>query len=341
MGFNTDESGRQVFDGVMPHIAGASRLDLNRPGAEPVSLGMFTATSFPFADAALRDPVTGAVDGTLGNDRSRGHQPSIFYTNTGVEYWGGGRVASLVHSTPDGKTDLTLPDNRRFYFLAGTQHGPGAFPAPPGGDRQEMGNPTDYWWNMRALLTAMKNWVVDGVEPPPSRYPRFADGNLVPPTQVKFPAIPDVRSPHDRAAGVRMANAWLNDRGGEGAPLPMAVPQVDADGNETSGIRHPEVEVPLATYTGWNFTHPDAGDPDTLVALAGSYIPFPATRAQRERMKDPRLSVEERYDSREDFLNRIDAAARKLVDQRYLLDGDQPRILERAAQHWDLLMGGG
>ena len=138
-----------------------------------------------------------------------------------------------------------------------------------------------------------------------------------------------------------MANAWLNDRGGEGAPLPMAVPQVDADGNETSGIRHPEVEVPLATYTGWNFTHPDAGDPDTLVALAGSYIPFPATRAQRERMKDPRLSVEERYDSREDFLNRIDAAARKLVDQRYLLDGDQPRILERAAQHWDLLMGGG
>ena len=118
-------------------------------------------------------------------------------------------------------------------------------------------------------------------------------------------------------------------------------PQIDTDGNETSGIRHPKVEVPLATYTGWNFTHPDVGDPDTLVSLAGSYIPFPVTRAQRERTDDPRLSIEERYDSREDFLGQIEAAARQLVDQRYLLDGDQARILERAAQHWDLLMGGG
>ena len=341
LGFNTDESGRQVFDGMMPHIAGASRLDLNRPGAEPVSLGMFTATSFPFADVALRDPVTGVVDGTLGNGRSRGNQPHIFYTNTGVEYWGGGRVASLVHSTPDGKTDLALPDNVRFYFLAGTQHGPGAFPPSPRESGQEMGNPTDYWWNMRALLRAMKDWVVAGIEPPPSRHPRFADGNLVLPMQVRFPAIPDVRSPHDLTAGVRVANAWLNSGGGEGTGLPMFVPQVDTDGNETSGIRHPEVEVPLATYTGWNFTHPDAGDPHTLAALAGSYIPFSITRAQRERRQDPRLSIGERYDSREDFLNRIEAATRKLIDQRYLLAEDRPRILERATQHWELLMGGG
>ena len=91
IGFNSDTSGRKVFDGMIPHIAGASRLDLNRPGAEPISLGMFDATSFPFADAALRDPVTGAIDGTLGNDRSRENQPLIFYTNTGVEY------LSLIH----------------------------------------------------------------------------------------------------------------------------------------------------------------------------------------------------------------------------------------------------
>lgn len=336
LGFNTDESGRQVFDGMIPHIAGASRLDLNRPGAEPVSLGMFNATSFPFADAALLDPVTDAIDGTLGNDRSRGNQPDIFYTNTGVEYWGGGRVASLVHSTVDGEEDLTPPDNVRFYFLAGTQHGPGAFPPPPGGNRQQMGNPTDYWWTMRALLTAMKDWVVDDVEPPPSRHPRFADGNLVLPKQLAFPSVPGVRSPHDRTAGTRMANAWLNDRGGEGTALPMFVPQVDADGNETSGIRHPEVEVPLATYTGWNFTHPDAGDPDTLVSLSGSYIPFPTTRAQREKIDDPRPSIEERYSSRRSFLSQVEAAGRDLIEQRYLLEDDLAPILERAGEHWDL-----
>ena len=340
LGFNTDESGRQVFDGVMPHIAGASGIDLNRSGAEPISLGMFTATAFPFADAALRDPVTGAVDGILGNVRSRGRQPYVFYTNTGVEYWGGGRVASLVHSTPDGKNDLIPPENVRVYFLAGTQHGPGAFPPPPGGNRQHMGNPTDYWWTMRALLTAMKDWVVDGVEPPPSRHPRFADGNLVPPAEIHFPAIPDVRSPHDRTAGTRKPNPWLNDRGGEGIALPMFVPQVDTDGNETSGIRHPELAVPLATYTGWNFTHPDAGDPNTLVALSGAYVPFPVTRKAREATNDPRPSIEERYASREGFLARVEAAGRELIDQRYLLADDLSAVVERAAQHWDLLASG-
>ena len=94
---------------------------------------MFDATSFPFADAALRDPVTGVVDGTLGNHRSRENQPRIFYTNTGVEYWGGGRVATLVHATPDGEADIDLQENVRFYLLAGTQHGPGPFPRPSRG----------------------------------------------------------------------------------------------------------------------------------------------------------------------------------------------------------------
>ena len=339
LGFNTDTSGRQVFDGVIPHIAGASRLDLNQPGADPISLGMFDATSFPFADAALRDPVTGVVDGTLGNDRSRGNQPQIFYTNTGVEYWGGGRVATLVHSTPDGTKDLDLQDNVRFYFLAGTQHGPGRFPPPPPGNRQEMGNPTDYWWNMRALLTAMKSWVVDGVEPPPSRHPRFADGNLVAPKDIDFPAIPDVRSPRNRTGGTRVANPWLKGNAETGVALPMLIPQVDGDGNETSGIRHPEVAVPLATYTGWNFTNADQGDPDTLVALAGSYVPFATTRRQREATNDPRPSIEERYATRQDFLAQVESAGRELITQRYLLEEDLPSILERAAEHWDLLMG--
>lgn len=340
LGFNTDTEGRRVFDGMIPHIAGASRLDLNQPGAAPITLGMFDATSFPFADAALRDPVTGAVDGTLGNDRSRENQPRILYTNTGVEYWGGGRVATLVHATPDGTADIDLQENVRFYLLAGTQHGPGPFPPPRDpGNRQEIGNPTDYWWTMRALLTALKDWVVDGVEPPPSRHPRFADGNLVAPRDLGFPAIPGVRRPHDRTGGARVRNPQLVGADDAGVPLPMLVPAVDADGNETSGILHPEVAVPLATYTGWNFTHPDVGDPDTLVALAGSYVPFAATQAEREAAGDPRRSIEERYASREAFLEQVEAAGQALVGDRYLLVDDLKAVLDRAEQHWDLLNG--
>jgi hypothetical protein len=95
-GCNTDEQGRQVFDALMIHIAGSSRTDLNRRWGTPVSVGSFAATSFPFADAAQRDPITGASDGELDNPRARQNQPKAFYTNTGVEYWGGARAAALL-----------------------------------------------------------------------------------------------------------------------------------------------------------------------------------------------------------------------------------------------------
>ena len=97
--------------------------------------------------------------------------------------------------------------------------------------------------------------------------------------------------------------------------------------------------MPLATYTGWNFTNADQGDPDTLVALAGSYVPFATTRRQREATNDPRPSIEERYATRQDFLAQVESAGRELITQRYLLEEDLPSILERAAEHWDLLMG--
>jgi hypothetical protein len=105
-GFNTDERNRQVFDGVLAHIAGSSRLDLNRRWATPTTLAMYTATSFPFSDGSQRDPLSGAEEGALANPRARDHQPKIIYTNTGVEYWGGGRVAALTHLTLDGSKDL-------------------------------------------------------------------------------------------------------------------------------------------------------------------------------------------------------------------------------------------
>ena len=87
-GMNTDEAGRQVFDGVMAHIAGGARLDVNRRWATPTGLGTYAATAFPFSDVAQKDPVSGVTDGLLDNPRARRNQPKIFYTNTGVEYLG-------------------------------------------------------------------------------------------------------------------------------------------------------------------------------------------------------------------------------------------------------------
>ena len=336
-GFNTDEHERQVFDGVIAHIAGAARLDLNARWSKPTGLAVHAATSFPFADARLRDPVSGADEGALDNPRAGARAPKVFYTNTPVEYWGTGRVAALVHTNPAGSADLALPENVRFYFMAGTQHSPSRFP-PSAGNGQQPDNAVDYWWTMRALLLAMNRWVKEGAPPPPSRYPTLKDGTLVPAASVAFPAIPGVASPRSLTAGPRAANALIAGGAGAGAPLPLLVPQVDADGNERAGIRLPDVAVPLATCTGWNFRSAAIGAPGELVPLLGASIPFPPTRAAREAAHDPRRAVEERYASRDDYLKEVEQTADALVKAGYLLVDDEPRILQRASDTWDYVV---
>jgi len=337
LGFNADEKNRLVFDAVMAHIAGASRIDVNNRWATPTALGQFNATSFPFADASQRDPVTGVDEGALDNPRARDFKPKIFYTNTGVEYWGGGRSAALIHTTPDGTKDLALPDNERVYFLTGSQHGPARFPPAAARNGQQQENPTDYWYIMRALLVSMDKWMREGVTPPPSQVPHLQDKTLVKGSDVAFPDIPGVTSPKSLRAAVRAPNPLIAGEGGPGTPLPFLVPQTDKDGIETAGIRLPDISVPLATYSGWNFRNAALGGADQLYPLLGSYIPFPSTAARRENAKDPRASIAERYASRQAYLDRFQKEGAKLVSERYLLPDDLQILVKRAGDHWDLL----
>jgi hypothetical protein len=325
-GFNTDERGRPVFDAVWAHTAGASRISLNERGATPASMGMFTATSFPYANQATRDPISGRREGLLDNDRARLHQPKTFYTNTSVEYWGGGRAAALVHASPDGQADLDLPDNTRVYFLTGAQYAPAAFPTRVTRG-QQPDNPLEFWWTMRALLVAMEQWLLSGTAPPASRYPRLSDGTLVPAERVGFPSLPGVQSP-SIITGARY------DSKADGAPIPFLVPQLDADGNERAGIRTAELLAPLATYTGWNFRNPAIGATDQIVQLLGSRILLPRTRAEREAARDPRPAVEERYPSREAYLARAREVAESLVGDGFLLAGDVAPVMGRMEAQW-------
>ena len=112
------------------------------------------------------------------------------------------------------------------------------------------------------------------------------------------------------------------------------VPAVDEAGNDRAGIRLPEIAVPLATHTGWNYRRPSIGAPDRLASEIGSYLPLPRTRADRERTGDSRRSIAERYASREDYLGRIALAAVALVNDGYLLAEDTPGVIQRAAEHW-------
>lgn len=118
----------------------------------------------------------------------------------------------------------------------------------------------------------------------------------------------------------------------------MMVSAVDADGNEIAGIRLPEQSVPLATYTGWNLFNAESGPTHELSSMAGSFLPFPRTRAEREATGDPRPSIEERYESREQYLGLVAEAALDLIEAGYLLGADLPEMLKEAGEHWDYLM---
>lgn len=322
-GFNTDEQGRQVLDGVMVHIAGAARLSINVRGAQPTALSMYSTTQFPYAASAERDPVSRRTDGLLDNARARATQPKVMFTNTAVEYWGGGRAAALIHTTPDGKRDLVLPPNVRAYFLTGAQHSSAPFPVPAGGLGQQPANPLEYWWTLRALLVAMTDWVVKGTEPPASQVPKLADGTLVPVTKLAFPALPGVQSP-----------AIIQGPRHDGRDLPFLVPQVDADGNELAGIRTAEQRVPVATYTGWNFRNASIGGTNQLVSLLGMALPLAKTKAAREKAGDPRLSVDERYPTKEAYVAKASVVIDALVKSGYLLPGDAAGVKSRIEAHW-------
>lgn len=328
-GFNADERNRRVFDAVWPHIAGSARGSFNERYGMPVGGSvMLTPTRFPFT---TDDQAFNGERGSLLQLYTADQRPKIFFTNTPVEYWGGGRAAALIHTSADGKRDLSIPDNVRIYLLAGTQHGEAAFP-PRRTRGQQVDNPVPQREVMRALMRGLHLWASQGVAPPESRYPKLADGTLTPIAAVKFPTIPGVADPRSIAGPGQVRN-------GKVEMLPHLVPQVDADGNDASGIRVPDISVPVATNTGWNFRSAAVGGATEIYNLLGSYIPFASTKAEREAKKDQRLSIAERYRDRDDYLSKLRAAAQDLVRGRYLLPEDVENVVTRGQAQWALRSG--
>ena len=338
-GFNADEQQRKVFDGLIPHTGSNARGSFNYRFAQPsraVDASYFyPGDQFPFSDVMQTDPVTGVEDSLLARV-SPETTPYIFYTNTSTEYW---RLpTALMHTTVDGTTDVPPAETSRIYFFSGTQHVPVQFPANRT-DGLRVGNHNDYTWFLRSLLLKLDAWTRDGALPPQSRYPQVANGTLVELDALEFPQIPRVRPPVDVSRAYRLNYGPEFDTLGiitneppEGdTPFPFLVPQVDETGNEIAGIRSPELAVPLATHAGWN--------PYSPIASQGSYTPLARTRNEREAAGDSRLSVEERYTSREEYLGLVAGEALSLIDEGYLLGSDLPAILQNAGKHWDYVTG--
>ena len=329
-GFHEDLDGRVVFEGILPIVAGSRLTQLNLPFSVPGDYSRqheqntMPGHHFPFTYGVLTDPVSGRTDGILARCQATGNCPRVFHIDTDTEMWVG--TASLVVTDTRGG-HIELPDNVRAYFLAGHQHAPAAEPSR--GICQRLSNPLDYDVHSRALIVAMDEWITHGTEPPASRYPTVRDGTLVDPSDPRaaFVAIPGFRY-FGLAKKARLLD-YSSLPPEEGPAYPVLVGAKDADGNNVAGIRHPFLEVPTATHTGWNLRAAGFAE-NAVCGLTGSYVPFAATAEERRLTRDERLSVEERYADRESYVERVRQAAERLVRDRLLLPEDAERIVEEA-----------
>ena len=318
-GFNADEDGHRVFDGVLTHVAGIGRVFHNTPFGQPFRTRTrhedhdFPEVAFPHSSASMDDPLTGSSGALMRGDAT---DPLLIETNTSTEYWQKG--ASLLHTDPLGLRDVALPPTVRTYLVAGTQHGGKAGMPRDNGPCINPRNWHDPMPAIRALLVALDQWVTGGRLPPDSRVPRIDDGTLVPAAKVAFPAIPGLVRPRG-ANDVSPLENWID-------PLPPArsygalVPQVDADGNEIAGIRLPDIAAPKGTFLGWNLYKAPYPEGE-LADRDGTFLAFATTEAQRGA--DPRPSLEARGNQAAS----VRAATDSLLKARLLLDEDAARFV--------------
>lgn len=349
LGFNADEGGSRVFDGVNPNIA-ARQVPLNLrfavPGGaatlyEPGSEG--TLWWSRYNDVARGRGVSSLLDRCTASRTC----PKVIETFGSAEFWGLRMSPGLIGTA--AKTDLPLPsDVRRYYFPATTHGGSYTGGFSTGGDPASPicalpGNPNPSVDSLRAAQAMLIAWVRDGTPPPPSRYPRLATGELVDATAkaTGFPAWPGAPSPDGKLntfIDYDMGPAFHhNDVSGVIAVeppairgiIPSRVPRVNADGNETAGVPSVQLQVPIGSYLGWNVQSTGYGKGGGC-GFFGGFIPFARTRAERLAAGDPRLSLQERYGDHGGFVTKVRAAVTRQQAAGWLRDDDARKIIVQA-----------
>jgi hypothetical protein len=348
LGFNQDESGGIVWDGINPNIA-VRQLAMNLRFAavgggaelyEPGSDGVVWWADYK--DDARHRPEAGLLD----RCRVSGTCPKIVETFGSFEFWGLRASPDLVGTSAD--RDIPLPANVRRYYFPGVTHGGGrggfsATPPNPPANCELPANPNPSSDTMRALTVALIDWVTKNAPPPPSQYPRLDRGELVVPVQAALgsPMIPGVPLPdgvinplYDYELGPSFRYNDLSGVIGSEPPaikqvLPSLVPKQDADGNEVVGVASTLHQAPLGTYLGWNVASRGFAV-GRECGLNGAFVPFARTKAERMAAGDPRPSLEERYGSHDGYVAQVQAAAARLVRERFLLQEDADRLIAEA-----------
>ena len=333
LGFNEDVGGRIVFDGMHPNIAGSRKTFTNYQFGQPGRWQkqhedhFYPGDQFPFTYGTVYDPISDRADGLLVRCTASNTCPLIIHSDGEAEIWQA--RSSLVVTDPVGQ-HVDLPDNVRAYLIAGTRHGGGRgvhVESPRVGICQNLNSPVPMAQIRRALTVALYEWVVDGTEPPPSRFPSVPLGTLVPPASIGFPSIPDVTFTGSHNPLRR--NNFNTFPPFQGDGYTVLAGRVDQDGNMLAGIRHPNLSVPIGTFTGWNLRREGFAE-GAQCGGAGSFIPFASNSEERKKSGDPRLSIEERYPTHGAYVSAVALAADRLVQDRLLLQQDATAIVETA-----------
>ena len=346
LGFNQDETGAKVFDGIENWIGAGTGIGLNYRFAQPGRTErnrqnhLYPEAPFPFAFPVLTDASTGKTDGRDRRCPQTATCPRILAVNSANEYWV--KTGSLLHTDTAGN-DIADPDNVRFYLLSSVEHTVNGSPANSPGSCAQPRNTIDPNPALRALFVALDQWI-DGVAPPPSAVPRRADGTAVfsgttadsplgigqvAQAALGWPSIPGVaytglitvRNVYDFGPQFDGGLLTIEPPQATGKVYPSFVSKVDADGNDLAGVRLPPVAAPVATYSGWGLRAPAFGGPDGCEQF-GQTIAFAATAAQRLASGDPRRSIAERYVDHAGYVGAVTAAANALRDRRLLLPAD-------------------
>ena len=328
-GFNADERDVQVFDAVMPYIAGSRKTFVNYRFAQQGRYSRqhedhdFPGDQFPFSYAEVADPISGRTESVLSVCEETDTCPKVMHTDTSTEFWQA--RAALVSTAPDG-TALDMPDTVRLYFLAGLQHfAPFSAQSSAGGVCRFPSNPVAAMPILRGLVTAMADWARDDTPPPPSRFPSVADGTLVTLSELTLPDLPeDDLIPVYNELRLRDYST-VPPVGGKA--YPVLVPQVDENGNPTGGVQLPRVAVPLSTYWGWN-VRAEGFAGGALCGLTGSAIPF----AQSSADGDGRPGIAERYADENAYVAAVREVAETLSKDGYMPTEDVELIATRAAE---------
>ena len=339
-GFNADEHGRRVLDGVISHVAGGGLGFFNHRFASPTRTNgqheehLFPADYFPFTYGDMTDPLSGKTDGILrqvprDEHRAQSLPHAIVQRVLASQRFAGPHRSARQARRRDSARGATLHVRRhaarRRQRISRCQR------------RRPVAEQSRRLHAAHArLVLALDAWVKDGHEPPPSVFPRIADGTLVGwrKHEIGWPNIPGVNYPEviQQPALLDRGPHWDSERIATIEPpvvkgqYVVKVPALDPDGNERGTLNLPAITVPVATYTSWNLRNESIGAAGELLSLQGAYIPFPLTRAAPSRRKIRRPSLAERYRGYDDYERRYMEAAERLVAARYLLAEDLPRL---------------